>query len=537
MTKQKNRLIQGTVILSLSGLVVKLISILYKWPLTNLVGYETMGYFNTVYPTYLILTALTLMGIPATISKLVAEEREAGRPEVAHAIFRSALMLSMGIGLCVSIAFIFLPFYAGVFAWEEEVRYVLWGLALAPFLIGISGAIRGYFQGMQNMVPTAVSQIIENIIKVLLGVGLVVIFLKRGLPDYISISGATIGISLGFVVTTGYLIWQYRKHKPKWGDFSQEGLGKSENFKRMGKILWIALPITLSTAMVSIMGLLDSTMIYRIYTAMGESREEARIALSSVTTVQTVINVPLAISAAIAVSVLPAIAVARMRRDERELNEKINIVMQLAMKMALPSMIGIMVLAEPILRILYRDADISPYLLQVYSLCMLFMILAQSVSSILQGLSGYYKSLLAVGIGVIIKLIFNYWFLNMGWGAVSLIYASIPYFAIIMAVNYWFLKKEVRFRLDTSMILWKPLLPSLVIGAVAYGVYWGVYTLVGRSVIAFILAVGLSIPIYALGLLFLRGFTSEEILILPKGKRILAFLQRKHWIESEEKNG
>lgn len=532
MTKQTKRLITGTMLLSFSGLFVKLINILYKLPLTNLVGIKTMGYFNTVYSVYLVLTAALLTGIPATISKLVAEEREAGNYRRAHQVFQTGFWLATGLGLAVSVAFVFLPAGAGVFAWEPETRYVLWGLALSPLLIGISGAIRGYFQGMQNMLPTAVSQIIENTGKAAIGVGLVYLFMKRGQPDYISISGAAVGISVSFVAVTLYLLGQYRRCRQ---DFIHQAGGNSVNEKSsadlLRKMIWIAIPITISSAMISIMGFLDSSTIYHLFAALGDSAENARIALSSVTTAQTVINVPLAISAALAVSILPAVAVAGVRRDSADMNDKINMGLQLVMKMGLPAMVGIFLLAEPILRLLYYKERIPGSLLQLYSVCMLFMILAQSVSSILQGLSGYYKTLLAVLLAAGVKLAGNILFLRAGLGAAALIWASLLYFMVILGVNAFFLRRETGLRLNYGLILWRPLAASVGMGAVAWIAYTAGMAACGKNAVAVLLAVAAAIPVYGMLMLKLRGFTPEEILILPKGGRILKYLQKRNWID------
>lgn len=547
MTKHTKRLISGTMILSFSGLIVKLINILYKLPLTNMVGLKTIGYFNTIYPTYLVLTAAMLVGIPATISKLVAEERELGNIAKAHQIFRSGLFCSAVLGLAVGIFFVFLPSYAAIFAWEPEIRYVLWGLAVSPVLIGVGGSIRGYFQGMQNMVPTAISQIVENLFKVVLGVGLVYLFMQRGLPDYIVISGATIGISLGMVLATGYLIWQYYRWRPSFlrekevspllsGENVSGGSRRSEQAdsantgKYIGKILWISVPITISMAMVSIMGFVDSTMAYHAFTAIGMAQETVRKELSSVITVQTVINVPLAISAAVSVSVLPAIAVAGIRKDKVELNDKINTALQLATKMALPSAMGIFLLAEPILTLLYRE-KIDAGLLRIYSVCMLFMILAQSVSSILQGLSGYYKTLFSVLVAVVFKIAGNYILPGLGFGIAALIWSSLLYFVIIFGVNYFFLKRQTEMTPDRGRIIWKPLLASIIMGAVAWLGYRVVFACMSKNAVAVILAVALAMPVYAAAMLLLKGFTAEEILILPKGKKVLGYLQSKGLVE------
>ena len=532
MTKQTKRLIAGTMILSFSGLIVKLINILYKLPLTNLVGIKTMGYFNTVYSIYLVLTAALLTGIPATISKLVAEEREAGNYRRAHQVFQTGFWLAAALGLVVSAIFVFLPAWAGIFAWEPETRYVLWGLALSPSLIGVAGAIRGYFQGMQNMLPTAVSQIIENTGKAAIGVGLVYLLMRRGRPDYISVSGAAVGISVSFVLVTLYLWGQYRRYKPallKQADGGAAVAGDGAALLR--KIIWIAAPITISSAMISIMGFIDGATIYHLFAALGDSAENARIALSSVTTAQTVINVPLAISAALAVSILPAIAAAGVRCDRAEMNDKINMGLQLVMKMGLPAMVGIFLLAEPILRLLYYKEEIPGGLLRLYSVCMLIMILAQSVSSILQGLSGYYKTLLAVLVAVVFKLAGNILFLRAGLGAAALIWASILYFMVILVVNAFFLKRETGLRLDYGLILWRPLAASTGMGLVAWFMYQAVLSTVGKNALAVLLAVAAAVPVYGLLLLKLRGFTAEEVLTLPKGGRILKYLQSRGWVE------
>lgn len=525
MTKQTKRLISGTMILSVSGLFVKLISVLYKWPLTNLVGVDTMGYLNTVYPAYLVLTAVGLIGIPATVSKMVAEEREIGNRRQAHNIFLTALGVSLGLGVMVSIFFLFLPSFAGVFAWESEVRYVLWGLWASPIFIAVSGAIRGYFQGMENMLPTAISQIIENVGKVVLGVGLVFLFLRLQLPDYISISGASIGITVGLFLTMVFLWFQYRRHRDTFISVEErDGAGFQAGLVK--KLLWVALPITISSAMVSIMGLIDTTSIYHILTTMGESKESSRIILSSVTTVQTVVNVPLAISAAVSASILPAIAIAKVRKDKKEINDKINIALQLATKMALPSMVGIFVLAEPILKLLYKE-PLDAGLLKLYSICMLLMIVSQSISSILQGLSGYYKSLIAVLVGSVVKIAGNYLLLRLGWGGYALIGASILYFAVIAGMNFWFLRREEKVYLDYSPMIVKPLLSAIIMGVAV----WGMYPLVTRLVPSYFVGVALSvmmaIPLYGIVLFWVKGFGEEEILLLPGGTKILAYLQKK----------
>ena len=181
MTKQTEKLVKGTLLLTIAGIVAKIFSAFYRIPLAYLVKDEGIGYFFTVYPMYALLTSAALVGIPNAVSKLVAEEVAIGAYKKAHKTFKDALVLTTLLGLIVSLVMFFgADFFIKIGDWPVGTKYSIWGFAIAPVFVSIIGATRGYFQGLNRMKPTAMTQIIENAVKLVVGISLVMILLGRG---------------------------------------------------------------------------------------------------------------------------------------------------------------------------------------------------------------------------------------------------------------------------------------------------------------------------------------------------------------------
>ncbi|MBN2221070.1 MAG: polysaccharide biosynthesis protein, partial [Vallitaleaceae bacterium] len=410
MTKQTQRFIKGTLILSIAGMLAKVISVFYKVPLEYLTGTVGLGLYQAVYPLYSVLTAAALIGIPNSISKIIAEDIAKKEYRKAHLTFRTGLFLTTGIGLFISLfLLIFGKEIVRVFPWDKGTYYVLLGLSISPAFVGISGAIRGYMQGMQEMVPTAVSQIIENTMKVLIGIGLVVIFIKVDASLPITVGGAAFGASAGFIMATLYLMFVYIRKRPKIRErIESDSHGRSYDRKRiLMKIGHIAIPVTIASATFSIMSLIDSLTISNFIRGNIEVEgiivEEASYILGLIAKAQTVINVPLVLSVSLIINIVPSISAANVQKDKNELKLKIWEGIDMAIKLALPAAVGIIVLAEPILTLLYREGE-GAYYLQLYGISLVLMILAQSLTGMLQGLSKYYVPLWIVFIAAVAKL-------------------------------------------------------------------------------------------------------------------------------------
>jgi stage V sporulation protein B len=251
MAKQTQILIKGTLILSLAGLITKIVSVFYKVPLEYFTGTVGLGYYQVTYPLYSLLTAAGLIGIPNSISKLVAEEIARKEYNEAHQTFRYAFILSGILGLVVSLLLmVFGRLIIHTDNIEQSGYYALMGLSIAPFFISVAGSIRGYLQGMQIMYPTAISQIIENIFKVILGIGFVIILLNQQQSIAIAVGGAALGVSIGFVFSTLYLAFVYFKHRK--GIYQRIHAQKSRQkiqFSKISKrIALMAIPVTIASA-------------------------------------------------------------------------------------------------------------------------------------------------------------------------------------------------------------------------------------------------------------------------------------------------
>lgn len=533
MSEQSKRLVSGAVVLSVSGLIVKVLSLFYKFYLINLVGTEVMGHYNIAYPVYLFLTAAALVGIPNSLAKLIAEERGASHYRMAHQTFRAGFLISAIFGLVMSFVLLLLPSFSIVLGWETETKYFVWGLTLAPVFISLSGPLRGYFQGFQEMAPTAVSQVIENIVRVIPGLLLVYWLLGQGYRKEVALAGSSVAITLGLAVSFIYLLVVYFKKRQAIKEQIQPQQEKLLLHQAIKKILIIAIPMTISSAALSMMGLIDSLTVNLLYIRNGLLANQARQAMGEIGSVQTVINVPLVLSVALAMSIVPAIA--KERYSQPALVTKINESLQFAMKFALPSAVGISILAVPILALLFPSEVINPNYLRLYSVALVFMVLAQVTTSILQGLSGYFQAMWAVLIAAIGKLVLNIILVNQAFGGAGVIIASMVFFLLVFFLNSVFLHGRVKVMPDWSNIVFKPMISSGLMGIAVWVVYQLMMVGLHRRSLAVIVSVAVGMLVYFIVLGGLKGFSEEEKAFIVKFKRRL--IRKKRASANEQGRG
>lgn len=537
MTKQSQTMIRGTVILTLAGVFAKIISAFYKVPLAHLTGTVGLSYYNAVYPLYSMLTAAALIGIPNSVSKLVAEEIAKKEYHKAHQTFRMAFVMTAILGLIVSLLlFGFSDTIIKLFHWKEGTYYSLVGLSFAPLFIAVAGAIRGYMQGMQIMIHSAISQIIENTFKVIIGIGLVVILLNLDKSIAQSVGGAAFGVSLALLLSTLYLSVVYLKKRPKIKENIDKYDGKVKYSRKelAKKISYIAVPVTVASAAYSIMSTIDSlTLPMFLRTPMiAESIQitQGQYILGVFAKVQTIVNVPMVISISLIISVVPSISAANVHQDKKELVHKINEAMEMAIKLSLPAAVGIFVLAKPILNFVYQNPEGSDYL-KLFALSLIFMIVSQSLIGVLQGLSRYYLPLVIVLIASAVKIVTNITLINSpleGYG--SLIGTNL-FYLVITFLSYGAIKKIVSFKQTYYHTFVKPLIASAFMGIITYFTYVLVHNLVKSNALATLSAVFIGMTVYVFIMTVLKGFTRDEIMILPKHDRIIKYLDKHHFVK------
>lgn len=537
MTKQTQKFIKGAVVLSFAGLISKIASAFFNIPLAYFTGDHGFGLYQQVYPIYSILTAAALVGIPNSVSKLIAEEVAAGEYKKAHDTFKSTFLITSLSSVFVTL---FLMFGGNLLIdlvhWEPGSVYVMYGLALAPVFIAVSGAIRGYFQGMQIMHPTGISQIIENTIKFIVGIFLVVLFLKLGYDIPQVVGGAAIGATIGLGFSATYLGYEYLKRRKEILKRVETSQDAHEHFTYkvvVQKVLKIAIPVTIASAAFSIMNLVDSFTMSSIFMNHGKTTKEAVQILGQMRKAFSVISVPLVLSVSLITNLVPSISSANARKEENELRHKIKEGIGLAVKLGTPAGVGMAVLALPIMKLLYPGGYDGAIYLQLFGAALVFMVMGQSMAGILQGLSKYYAPLISLFLATIVKIVLNYLLIPSSFGVGAAV-SSVVYYVIFVGLNLYFIRKNVNFHFSLKTILIKPMISAVVMGTAAILSYKGSLVILHSNALATLIAITIGVVVYGVTLFMIKGLTEDEISLLPKGEFLMKIFAKYHRLEDEE---
>jgi stage V sporulation protein B len=352
---QKNKsFVKGAVVLGMAGITIKILGAAFRIPLTNIIGDSGMGYYQTAYPIYVLFLTIATAGIPTAISRMVAERNAVNQPYEAHRVFKLSFLLLLSIGVFSSTI---LFFGAGIitrFIKEPEAVYAMKAIAPALFFVPLMASFRGYFQGLENMTPTATSQIIEQFFRVAVGLGLAVYLLPKGL-QYAAAGasfGATAGGIFGFV---GIAIIYALNRKAIIS--SLKGVDKTP-VESAKKILWgllvIAVPITIGASIMPIINTIDAAIVKTRLIDIGYDSAVARGLYGQLTGMAApLINFPQVLTQAVAVSLVPVVASSRRRADLDFMKSNITMGLRYALILSVPCAVGMMVLSKPIMLLLY----------------------------------------------------------------------------------------------------------------------------------------------------------------------------------------
>lgn len=503
---KKQSLIKGTLILGAAGICAKFLGLFFRWPLQMLIGDEGVGYYQMSYPLYTFFIAIA-SGIPVAISKLVSERNAIGDREGIIQVLRKALLLMIIIGSAFSIFIVVCSKQLITFLkWDSKSYYSLMGIAIAPIFISIMATFRGFFQGLQNMNFTATSQIIEQLGRVFVGVGLAFILLPMGIQY--SAGGAAFGAAAGGMLGGTYLILRYLKLKKEIYN------GKvRNNVAILSKIIYIAIPISLGATVGSIMSLLDSFLVPQKLLEAGLNHKNATILYGQLTGKAFVlINVPLTLSVALCASIVPIIAEAFILNRRLEVMNKVDLAMRITMAIALPSFIGLFFMASPILHLIFPGQSEGYNILKYLSIAIPFIILSQTGTSILQATGNYAIPVVNLLMGCIVKVFITIFLVPMPsiniYGAVI---GTVSGYIIASILNVIALQKVLQIRINYYEIIIKPAFASvlMIIGVVFTYTY--VYNYTMSNGIATLISIILGIIIYAILIVLFGVFNYTQL--------------------------
>lgn len=527
----KKTFLRGAAVLGVAGLLVQAMGAVFRIPLGNIIGDEGMGYYQTAYPIYVFLLVFSTNGAPAAISKMTSERVALGLHSEAHRVFRLSFVLMFALGVIAASIFFFGAEFIVNALKNPGAYYAMVSIAPALLFVPIMAVFRGYFQGLQQMEPTAVSQLVEQAVRVAVGLTLAVVLVPKGI-EYAA-AGATIGTSIGPIagVIMLVIIYYVRRKRLHQEIVREQPAEKESAGKIIGTLAAIAVPITIGVSIIPIMNIVDVAIVMRRLQDTGFSPEAANALYGQLTGMAgPVINIPMALALSIALSLVPAIAAANSVRDTDFLNMNVRLGLRTSMIIGVPCTFGIMILAEPLMLLFYpmqaASASSAAPCLFILSIGVIFLSVAQTMAGILQGLGRPYVAVVSLGAGVAVKAAATYILtgipgLNVQGAAVG----SALAFAVIGMLNFAAVKRFTGTRFDVKLSVWKPVFSGIVMSVIVVAAFYLCRGVIGNS-LSTVLSVGIGAAVYAIMLLKTRAIEPHEIKLLPKGEKLTQLLSK-----------
>ena len=530
MTANRSSFVKQAAILATASMMVRIIGFAYRLPLTSLVGDEGNTFYSVAYAAYAFAIILSSGALPAAISKLVSERIAVGRYHDAHELFKSAMGAAAILGAAMALImalganwFTTLRFYN-----FPEASYSIRALAPTVFIVALLAVFRGYFQGMNTMMPTAFSQVFEQIFNAVFSIWLAHVFFRTSRVELAAAgaaAGTGIGATVGLIVVIAiYLLVANDLRTRAAANAKEIPPGASEKRKTQIKALaHTALPIIISMGIYHVASIIDMGMAENRIMASGAfTRGEVNEMVGQFTTKFILLTVlPVSLSVALSQAVIPDISSAKAIMDVRGVKHKINTAFRLSMALSIPAVVGLAVLADPILALLFPNHPEGGWLLRYGAISVIFLALVQISSGVLQGIGQVRLPMIAAFFGVMVKIPIN-WFL-MAVPEINImgaVISTVVCYVIAAAINLFFLHKYTGVVPDYLGAFVKPTLAAVGMGMVCYITHHMV-SITAPDRVATLAALLIAAPVYLVFMWMIGGFKRQdmEAMQLPRAVR------------------
>ena len=534
-------------VLAIATIVVRIIGLLYRAPLTAIIGDEGNGYYGAAYNIYMIILILSSNSLPAAISRQMSTKLAVGEYKNAQRAFHCALVYSLIVGTAGSLL---LYFGAGILVKPNAVP-VLRVFAPTIFLFGILGAVRGYFQANQSMIQTSVSQILEQIANAAVSIGMASFLIRTAAAHANQTEravrgamGSAMGTGSGVATALVFMLIAYLRHRGKFVRRIRKDAGLVESYGRiMRSTILVITPFIVSSFILNLTTTLDQ-MIYLNMMIDGRRLPEA-----AVTTVfglfsnkaVVITNIPISVATAVSAAIIPNIATAHASGDLAETRRRAVNASRMALIISIPCAVGLMVLARPVTMLMFPQWDtleLASVLLALQAVTVIFLSVGTITNAVLQAIGKMVMPIVSAGVSLLIQTAALAFFLRFtDWGIYAMVLVSVLYAAIIFALNELFLRHYLGLQVNAGQVYGKPILSAAVMGAACFGVYRGLFHLALRvrgeyfaNFLATVPAILIAVPVYFFLLIRMGGFTEEDILGLPKGASMVRLLKKLRWL-------
>lgn len=514
MKEKKESFIKGVITLIIAQGLIKIMGLVYKLYITNKEGFGDKGnaIYNSGFVIYALLLTVSSVGVPNAVAKLVSEKISKGEKYEANRIFKVALITFAFIGMTGTCILLFgAKYIANVLLKIPEAELTLVALSPSIFFVSIVSVIRGYFNGMQKLKATANSQTLEQLFKTILTILIVeVVGIKSNLNVELMAAGANLATTLATMVGFTYLYKYYKKNKmvPK-ERYKRE---TKTVFKIIKEILYVSIPISMSSILASINGNIDAVTVKRkLMKFLTEDIAQKQYGILS-GKVATLVTLPLSFNIAFSTALVPAISSAKARGEYETINKKISFSVLASIIIGLPCAFGFVYFAEPILRLLFPSQPEGKAVLQVCAIGIFFMLVEQTINGILQGLGKVFVPAMGLGIGVIVKLILNLTLIPIKKiGILGAAIGTVCCHLISLTISFSFLKKNVEIKFPFKKFILKPSLATGTMIYISKEIYDYLKCILPLN-LATIIVLIFAVIIYCLLILLLKIFTKEETL-------------------------
>lgn len=535
----------------MAGIIVRLIGMLYRIPLANKIGDDGNGYYNAAYSIYSILLIMSSYSLPVAVSKMVSARLARGQFKNSTRILYAALFYAtIAGGLGFAALWFGADYFATVVIKMPYSAYALKALAPTIWVMAYLGVLRGYFQGHSTMIPTAVSQIFEQIINAIISVVAAASLFDIGVKSNLvygsteyayafGAAGGAIGTGAGalaalaffLLLTAGY--WPTMKSRVK-----RDRSGREESYGVISKTLFLTIaPIILSSVIYNISTVVDNSIFGNVMTDLGQGK---RIASDwgVMGKYHLLFNIPVAIANSLSSSLIPSLSRAVAERNRKQVLSRVSSAIRFSMIIAIPSAVGLTVLAYPISNLLFAGVDntMLTKMTMVGSVAVVFFSLSTVTNAVLQGINRMQVPIrnsaiaLVIHVGILYGLMYG-----LKTGIYGVVYANILFALIVCILNGLSIGKTLRYHQEIMKTFLIPTVASGIMGAAAYGVYQLIYKATGTvlkgrlgTIVCLMPAILIAVLVYFVLLIKLHGVDEDELRGMPGGTRLTGAAKKLH---------
>ena len=542
--RESNFVVQGS-ILAVAGIIVRLIGILYRVPMTNIIGDEGMGYYSTAFNVYNIMLILSSYSLPLAVSKMVSARMAKGQYRNAVRVLKAALVYATVVGgIACFITWNFADFFATTAFNTPFCVYALKTLAPTIWIMAYLGVLRGFFQGHGTMIPTAVSQIFEQVINAVISVVAAGVLFKIGLdsnrvynttgyPQAFGAAGGTIGTGAGALAALLFMLLLFSIYWPVVK--RRKRRDRSRRTDSYGDIsvtfLFTVVPVIISSAVYNINAVVDNSIMAYGMEALGRGKEFLSLWGIYNNKYMLLVHVPLAMANSLSSSLIPSLSGAVARKEKGAVIAKTSLAIRFAMLIAIPSAVGLTVLSAPINNLLFKSGDNTEAIRMLItgSAAVIFLSMSTVTNAILQGINhmnvpvrnAFISLILHIGVLYLMLMVFK-------MGIYSMVFANIAFAVFMCILNAIAIRRYLNYRQEIVKTFLLPAVASAFMGAAAFGVYKGVTLIIKSNLLGTIFAVLAAIAVYGVLLIKLRCVDEEELYSMPGGTKVIRLSRKLH---------